>query len=71
MDKEMIGNLAGIVWRTLNEKGKLSFEELQRETLLDSESVSTAIGWLAREDKISFDEQNGITAFYVYHERYY
>ena len=71
MDKEQIGNLAGIVWRTLNEKGKLSFEDLQRETMLDSESVSTAIGWLAREDKINFDEQNGITAFYVFHERYY
>ena len=71
MDKEMIGNLAGIVWRTLNEKGKLSFEALQRETMLDSESVSTAIGWLAREDKINFDEQSGITAFYVFHERYY
>ena len=71
MDKEMIGNLAGIVWRTLNEKGKLSFEDLQRETMLDSESVNAAIGWLAREDKINFDEQNGITAFYVYHENYY
>lgn len=54
MDKEMIGNLAGIVWRTLNEKGKLSFEALQRETMLDSESVSTAIGWLAREDHGAF-----------------
>ena len=71
MDKEQIGNLAGIVWRTLNEKGKLSFEDLQRETMLDSESVNAAIGWLAREDKINFDEQNGITAFYVYNERYY
>ncbi|ATV51881.1 winged helix-turn-helix domain-containing protein [Prevotella intermedia] len=71
MDKEQIGELAGIIWRTLNEKGKLSFEALLHETMLDSESVSTAIGWLAREDKIRFDEQNGITAFYVYHERYY
>ena len=71
MDKEQIGNLAGIVWRTLNEKGKLSFDDLQRETMLDSESVSTAIGWLAREDKICFDELNGITAFYVYKEYYY
>ena len=71
MDKEQIGNLAGIVWRTLSEKGKLSFEDLQHETMLDSESVNAAIGWLAREDKINFDEQNGITAFYVYQERYY
>lgn len=64
MDKEQIGEFAGIIWRTLNEKGKLSFEALLHETMLDSESVSTAIGWLAREDKIRFDEQNGITAFY-------
>ena len=71
MDKEMIGNLAGIVWRTLDEKGKLSFEDLLRETMLDSESVSTAIGWLAREDKIYFDEQNGISLFHVYKEYYY
>ena len=71
MDKEMIGNLAGIVWRTLNNSGKLTYEELMRETMLNLESVSTAIGWLAREDKIFFDEQNGTTVFYVYHEMYY
>ena len=63
MKKEEIGTLAGIVWRALNEKGPLSFEDLQRETRLDTESVCTAIGWLARENKIEFDEQNGITSF--------
>ena len=71
MDKEQIGTLAGIVWRALNEKGSLSFEDLQRETLLDTESICTAIGWLARENKIEFNEQNGITIFYVYQEKYY
>ena len=71
MDKEQIGTLAGIVWRALNEKGLLSFEDLQRETRLDSESVCAAIGWLAREDKICFDEHNGISTFYVYQEKYY
>ena len=34
MKKEEIGTLAGIVWRALNEKGPLSFEDLQRETCL-------------------------------------
>ena len=34
MKKEEIGTLAGIVWRALNEKGSLSFEDLQRETPL-------------------------------------
>lgn len=71
MKKEEIGTLAGIVWRALNEKGSLSFEGLQRETLLDTESICTAIGWLARENKIEFNEQNGITIFYVYQEKYY
>ena len=71
MKKEEIGTLAGIVWRVLNEKGSLSFEDLQRETLLDTESICTAIGWLARENKIEFNEQNGITIFYVYQEKYY
>lgn len=71
MKKEEIGTLAGIVWRALNEKGSLSFEYLQRETRLDTEAVCTAIGWLARENKIEFNEQNGITIFYVYQEKYY
>lgn len=71
MKKEEIGTLAGIVWRALNEKGPLSFEKLQRETLLDTESICIAIGWLARENKIEFNEQNGITFFYVYQEKYY
>ena len=71
MKKEEIGTLAGIVWRALNEKGSLSFEDLQRETRLDTESVCTAIGWLGRENKIELDEQNGITIFYVYQEKYY
>ncbi len=71
MNKEEIGNIAGIVWRTLNDKGPLSFEGLQREAQLDIKSVCTAIGWLARENKIEFDEQNGISTFYVYQEKYY
>ena len=33
--------------------------------------VCAAIGWLAREDKICFDEHNGISTFYVYQEKYY
>ena len=34
------------------------------------EPVYIAIVWLARENKIEFDEQNGITSFYVNQERY-
>ena len=33
--------------------------------------VFTAIGWLAREDKISFNKENGITSVRIYQEKYY
>jgi hypothetical protein len=71
MDKAQIGENAGIVWRTLESKGSLSIEELQAETKLDQLQLFTAIGWLAREDKISFNKENGITSVRLYQERYY
>ena len=71
MDKGKIGESAGIVWRTLENKGKLTFEQLQAETGLDQAAVFTAIGWLAREDKISFNKENGITSVRLYQETYY
>lgn len=71
MDKAQIGENAGIVWRTLESKGSLSFEELQTETNLDLLQVFTAVGWLAREDKISFNKENGITSVHIYQEKYY
>lgn len=71
MDKIQIGQNAGIVWRKLENKGSLTFEELQTETGLDQAAVYTAIGWLAREDKISFTKENDITSVSLYQERYY
>ena len=71
MDKAQIGENAGIVWRTLESKGSLSFEELQTETNLDLLQEFTAVGWLAREDKISFNKENGITSVRIYQEKYY
>ena len=71
MDKVQIGENAGIVWSTLENKGSLSFEELQAETNLDQLQLFTAIGWLAREDKISFNKENDIISVRLYQERYY
>ena len=71
MDKNLIGENAGIVWHVLESKGSLSFEALQEETELDLPEFFAAIGWLAREDKISFDKENGITSVRLYQERYY
>jgi hypothetical protein len=71
MDKVQIGENAGIVWRTLENKGSLSFDELQVETKLNQLQLFTAIGWLARENKISFNKENDIMSVRLYQERYY
>ena len=60
MEKTRICLNAGKVWRILNEKGELSMFELCRELGLTFEEVAVAIGWLARENKISFREKDNM-----------
>ena len=60
MENTRIGLNAGKVWRILNEKGELSMFELCRELGLTFEEVAVAIGWLARENKISFREKDNM-----------
>lgn len=70
MDKYMIGENAGIVWRTLD-GNVLSWEELLKRTELTPIELACAIGWLAREDKIVIHQRNGVFIFEVFHEVYY
>ena len=60
IENTRIGLNAGKVWRILNEKGELSMFELCRELGLTFEEVAVAIGWLARENKISFREKDNM-----------
>jgi len=46
------GKNAGLVWRALNEKGKLGLRELSKHTKMSMLEVNGAIGWLARENKV-------------------
>ena len=46
------GENAGKVWEALNTKGPLSETKLLTMTLLDERELQSAIGWLARENKI-------------------
>ncbi len=71
MESIQIGEYAGIVWRALESKGSLSLEALQDGTELDLPELFAAIGWLAREGKISFSKENGVTLIRLYQERYY
>ena len=49
-----IGEFAGIIWHKLNEKGPLTPTQIKKETNASDFLVNAAIGWLAREDKITF-----------------
>jgi hypothetical protein len=49
----IFGLKAGIVWEALNQNGPSTIGELMRATKLGREEIYGALGWLARENKIS------------------
>jgi hypothetical protein len=53
-----IGKTAGVVWSTLSEKGPMTMAQLVKAVGEPRDTVMQAIGWLAREDKISIVEEN-------------
>ncbi len=55
MNKHEIGVNAGIVWNLLSDNAKWSFAKLKKASGLNDKELATAIGWLAREDKIGFE----------------
>lgn len=72
MDKKLIGENAGVIWRTLHNNSKMSWEELLKNTDLKPLDLACGIGWLAREDKIyMYPSNDGIVYFEVYEERYF
>lgn len=51
-----IGEAAGDLWRTLEEnRGPLTVSQLKSRTELPDWQVYAAVGWLAREGKVSLD----------------
>lgn len=52
--KEKIGETAGKIWKVLKEKEEMDIAQLPRILNEKSVSVYQALGWLAREDKISY-----------------
>jgi len=47
------GENAGRIWAVLNEKGSVKKDALLKETKLNKSEFHAAVGWLARENKIS------------------
>jgi Winged helix-turn-helix domain (DUF2582) len=56
MDTE-IGEAAGRIWRYLTQHEAVTLRQLQRGTTLPERLLLMGVGWLAREEKLSFVQQ--------------
>jgi hypothetical protein len=52
-----IGEVAGVVWQVLSENGPMTMAKLVKAVGEPRDTVMQALGWLAREDKISLVEE--------------
>lgn len=55
---EKIGTDAGLIWNALV-NGELSVKAVKKATKLNEKDMNLALGWLAREGKILFSENEG------------
>lgn len=55
-DVDEIGITAGKVWGFLAENGPSSLNKLTKNLDVSRERAMQAVGWLAREDKIEFEQ---------------
>ena len=58
MNVEVIGNWAGLVWSALDAQGALGIKGIKKATKLKEKELYAAIGWLAREGKVSVVESD-------------
>jgi len=56
MNIERIGINAGVVWKALEDAKELDIKGLKKTTKLTEKDLTYALGWLAREGKVSFTE---------------
>ena len=59
MLNEKFGINAGLVWNLLSEKGPLNVKDVKKGTKLTEKDLYAALGWLAREEKVNFTDQDG------------
>jgi len=58
MLSEKIGINAGLIWAAL-EDGELNVKTVKKTTKLAEKDLNLALGWLAREGKVKFNEIDG------------
>ncbi|MCE5177792.1 MAG: winged helix-turn-helix domain-containing protein [Porphyromonadaceae bacterium] len=72
MNKKIIGTNAGIIWNLLNNNQKWSITQLQEASGLSEKEIYSAIGWLARENKIEIEKTaDNKEAYYLVIEYYF
>jgi hypothetical protein len=59
------GENAGKIWQALHDQGSLSQTKLIRTTKLNEDELHSAVGWLARENKITTDSSPNDTTYYL------
>ena len=57
MDQSLIGKNAGIIWTILEGKEKEELTKLKKESKLTDAELWAAIGWLSREDKLTYSKE--------------
>ena len=55
-----IGENAGLIWNAL-QGGALTLKGLKKATKLKNDDLNLALGWLAREGKVAFEEAEELT----------
>ncbi|WP_455590985.1 winged helix-turn-helix domain-containing protein [Bacteroides sp.] len=57
MCRNEIGMNAGKVWHLLSDNRKWTYEELKEKSGLTDMDLGAALGWLGREDKVEFEQE--------------
>ncbi len=55
---DQIGDAAGQIWHYLNEHGPTAVTRLIKDVDVPRDLVMQGIGWLAREDKVTIDNDS-------------
>jgi Uma2 family endonuclease len=56
MNKQEIGLSAGLVFQILSDNAKWSYKDLKQKSKLNDKELGATLGWLARENKIEFEQ---------------
>ena len=54
MEQDLIGKNAGVIWHILDGKKSVELTHLKKESKLSDAEFWAAIGWLSKEDKLTF-----------------